>query len=210
MALLGNNIVDSRDGLAVQSPRCPPAHRYFREISGSLYPKRTSPRVLLVIKAYVDDTGGDDKPAVAMAGLIGVEADWTVLEQGWESILSEYGLPEYHGKKMISTKDGRFRGYCDGWEQAKINQMMPAFAEVIPDTLIMIGAGTFVGDYATAAREFPKIYENTSVFAFLMHHLLQTAALTAKEFFPSEPMALFLDRPKRRRGNMGAIADRYI
>jgi hypothetical protein len=69
----------------------------IEELAASLFGAHYKNRVMVMIAAYFDDSGTDEKdPAIVVGGCIATVDNWIKFQQEWDSILSHYSLPHFH------------------------------------------------------------------------------------------------------------------
>jgi|SRR6185369_2423348 hypothetical protein len=55
---------------------------------------------VLKLKAYFDDSGGQELPAIAVAGYVGGDRVWGTFEPAWQAVLHKHNIPYFHFKEI--------------------------------------------------------------------------------------------------------------
>lgn len=72
------------------------------ELADVALPRGTKPKVLVLLRAYLDETF---RPGVAMiAGLVGTDQQWATVGQRWQATLDKHGAPYFHGSSVMGQR----------------------------------------------------------------------------------------------------------
>lgn len=122
------------------------AYLSISELVGTVFPTGRGKGILLMLRAYFDDSGThDDSEIVAVGGLIGNVAQWTGFEREWTAKLAD-PLPGYSKLPLkmfhlshCNARDGEFAGYTAG----ECDAVMHDFRQILIDSSL-IGTASMI------------------------------------------------------------------
>jgi len=98
---------------------------------------------IAMFKTYLDESGYENEPVVAVAGFTGTAVQWSSFERYWGAVLAEYRIDEFHGKEFWRLDDeGKPTGKYRGWEYDKSEAFLQALIVAIRKSgIIAVGLG---------------------------------------------------------------------
>ncbi len=124
----------------------------LRALTDGVFPYNQPDRRILVLRAYLDDSGTHDSSrAIIMGGLIAHEDEWVKFEVAWGAFLADFGLSAMHASHC-EAGDKEFEGVKREIRDAYIIRCAKIIAEM--DALLVVSAvSRSAWDEAVAQRE---------------------------------------------------------
>lgn len=154
--------------------------------------------------AYLDESGGLDRPVITVAAVVANAKQWTRLERKWQGILRRERVPVFR----MSLFENR-RGVFEGWPENRRFSFIYDLAQIIIEH-VAFGTANSVGsdDYqavmvpAMIAGDDPK----TDVYTLLLQCSLEEI-VRFLHIPPTERISCVFEHSDSRRG--AALADSY-
>lgn len=161
-------------------------------------------RVLIMLHAYIDDSGThDDAEVVTMGAFIAPVADWTAFEFDWCAILDREPLRSFH---MSDCEAGRNPYFWD-W---------PRRAALIHDLRHIIIRYQMLGTALSISRKdwdelvVGKVREDFgSSIEFAFGGAIGQLVLYLRQLWPTQKLAIVVDDQKQRKEDLQRIAGNY-
>jgi hypothetical protein len=97
--------------------------------------------LIMVMQAYVDDSGKDDPPLYVLGGYIARAEQWARFSDQWKAALDESGLSHFKMQDAF-TLSGEFKG----WTQDRRDEALRRFASIIRDNVLAAISATVMHD----------------------------------------------------------------
>jgi hypothetical protein len=170
-------------------------------------------RWMLMIQAFVDDSGTHDQAKIVlMAGFLSSYQRWRKLESDWNRVLNppdEVGRPAkpriFHATDCLG-KDGH--GDFEGWSKDRRNTLVDRLAVIARQRTIWgFGAAFSRQDYQEVVPEWIK-YKWEHPYYLCFFHIAQVLALSRQHFsFPKDEKIAFVIAHKRKY--VGLMSELY-
>lgn len=133
----------------------------------------------LKLKAYFDDSGGQELSAIAVAGYIGGDLVWETFEPAWQAALEKHDIPYFHIKE-IARPGSPLHKFCGKKGAEALKALMIDLTAAIskcyalPDPCIhQIGALVPTGDLSRFNRERGRKVDAISFALFNCIQMMQ-------------------------------------
>jgi hypothetical protein len=112
-------------------------------------------RGVLVLQAYFDESGDEDRPFVCMAGCVADGKDWEKFEKDWDDILVAYGVSQLHTAQLMCYQPqeeyaGWDRNRCDCF----VNDLIPIVLRTVK-LYIATGENMFEHELTLSPKDDP-------------------------------------------------------
>jgi len=131
-------------------------------LCGVAEPQR-SKQLIMVMKAFIDDSGKDDPPVYVLAGYIARAEQWVAFSDEWSAALHEAGLTHFKMQDAF-TLSGEFKD----WTPERRDQALVRFASIIrKNVLAGISATVMHDDYKEVfSGRVTKFLDRAYLFLF--------------------------------------------
>jgi hypothetical protein len=156
--------------------------------------------------AYLDESGKENDPefaglACCVAGYIGTADAWGLLEQEWQGVLDDFGVPYFHMKEYAHSKVGSPFASWKKDESIRTAFMSSLVSTLHNKSLHGIAALVSVPDLTRFNQEF-----GLSIAAYPLG--LYATMVHAAQEYPSDKISFVLDRLENHT-SLVAIARSY-
>ena len=144
-------------------------------------------RLMLMMQAYIDDSGIGEPPLALLAGFVSSAARWAHFSQEWDAALARHGLTSPF--KMRDAQNLKFRG----WSAERINNLIDELIDIIK-RYVLFGVVSWV-----ATEDFRSYYKRrmkkgtTTEYLLLFYGLFQCLHERAPEFGVRQKIDIILD-----------------
>ena len=91
--------------------------------------------IVAVIRAYLDDSGSDDRPIVVMAGYLATLSSWRGFELRARKMMARHGVNEPFHAKKFHDRDGVYKG----WGAAKQLAFVTELYDIAKEAGVLVG-----------------------------------------------------------------------
>jgi hypothetical protein len=99
-----------------------PSERIWAMLSGYAYAARHR-RLMVMLQAYVDDSGRGQSPVFVLAGFISSPEKWALFSDEWAAVLAARPGIDYFKMREAHSFKGQFEGWNPGSRDAKISDL---------------------------------------------------------------------------------------
>jgi hypothetical protein len=144
-------MVSNRDDHSGYSP--------VRHLASAIFPFSYKHKYMLMLTAFMDETGHPDDPNskfVGMAGLLAPSNNWERFEKQWKALLKRYDLPFFHMKDYAHSRKA-----FEGWKgnETKRRELLAELMQTIRDAHALPFGCTIPMD---SYRSYPKHLQITA------------------------------------------------
>lgn len=140
----------------------------------------TPETIPLRLRAYFDESAdGMQSRIFAVAGWVGWEGDWLLIEPQWSEILAAVGIKTFHMKDCESHW-GEFRGWTPEQKVKLVSDLIGLIERsgVPPHGLVGFWSGVDIRDYDALVRGRPLPWEDDPYFLCFLHCVKQILPFT--------------------------------
>lgn len=177
-------------------------------LARGVFPYGQQNRRILVLRAYLDDSGTHaSSPVIVMGGLMAHEDDWAQIEKEWSEALSDLGLPDMHMSHCEMAKKA-----FSGWSRDRRDLAIVRFRNIILRHKALMVVSTLarkVWDEALAIRpEIVTVFESPLDYCFnaCIGRIVRTRRRDAQEI---EPIVVTFDSREQSLDNWRSLAASY-
>lgn len=161
--------------------------------------------LMIGLKAYLDDSGGQDLHSVCVAGYVGEVAAWEDFEVDWGNALSKHGIEYFHMSKVCDPSSPMYKFH--GKENAPalralLIDLVGAIQRASRHRLIGIGGLTPTADLQRFNRERGRNLDATALGLFVALALL-------KQRYRDSTIEVLFDRVTKAEKKI-ALAKAYL
>ncbi len=159
----------------------------IRELAGAVLPKAADPRVVAVLRAYLDESF--NKQRMLIAGFIGPVEEWETVAVKWAAVLKDHGAPYYHGSEMKAQ-----RRAFSSWETWRCRALADACAKVIAESNLGEIQSAFVGEWAAILAAAPALSERfPNAYSFCFEDAVSRMQRAAAKWYGADVVACVFD-----------------
>ena len=119
-------------------------------------------RLMLMLMACLDESGGRDTPVVSMAGFLAREDQWLRFAREWRHALDEFSVGYLHMKKYAHSK-APFENWSDKKRELFIRRLIWVIKS---NVLASVGAAVSVTDFDDILGREPRGFDDPYFFCF--------------------------------------------
>jgi hypothetical protein len=122
-------------------------------------------RLILVVEAYIDDSGSGDPPVFLLAGFVARAEQWAEFSERWLEALRGPPKLEYFKMKEAAALEGQFKGWKEEGRDARVVRLI----DIIKDhVLVAVSSAVFHRDYSEVISD--KLSKETDPPYWLIYH----------------------------------------
>lgn len=177
---------------------------------GGLFPRLVEgPRYIIVIRAYLDDSGTHrDSPVVVVAGFLGSEDEWKALEPSWQARLAQDGVKRFHMTHCLAGE--KEFGAKPRWRRDLLIDDLTAI--IGARDLLGISAVMLLEDWdAIVVAEYPDVLDvmESPYYTLSSSCIQQAARYTEDRFNGKESLSIIYDCRPQDSSRQRALGDLY-
>jgi hypothetical protein len=156
-----------------------------------------------MLKAYLDESGSDDTPALLIAGYLSTETRWKAFERDWVKALQSEGLGESFHMVDFETGSGQFRG--PAWTEQRKERLFRRLAEIISQNVMFeVAVGLRVPDFkeALSLRDKHLNHNLSTPYALCVLHCIVFISHWARKNWRKEEVAIVFDQGRKFTGEI--------
>ncbi|MCA9454688.1 MAG: DUF3800 domain-containing protein [Nitrospiraceae bacterium] len=163
--------------------------------------------VVLMLTAYLDDSGHKDDasaPIFSVGGVVAPKEAWSQFEMEWGEVLKSFQVKQAH-MKHFAHKRGEFEGWSEDKRRAFLGQLMK-----IMDVYVnfYVGAVLPVEDFKNLPAQ--KRNELNDPYFACFQVSIHGVGIYVEAHFPDEKVDIVFDRRAKSKGLGGELFDRCI
>jgi hypothetical protein len=117
--------------------------REWRDLANLFEPSGRGQKTVVMILAYIDDSGNEDQEVMSFCGYLARRETWIKIKKKWRKALRKYHVADFHMRELAF-----FRGDAEGWTEEYRRDFFAECAEVIRDRALMgLGCGFYMEDF---------------------------------------------------------------
>ncbi len=164
-----------------------PSSVSIRELARAIMPKTAAPKVLALLRSYLDESYNPQR--MLIAGFVGTDAEWEAVGEQWAEALEKHDAPYFHGCELNMQ-----RGPFERWERWRCDALKKRCGKILSGSnLGEISAG-FIGDWSSVTRQAPDMGERfPSAYAFCFEMAVAQMQRAAKRWYGGDSVACIFD-----------------
>ena len=165
-----------------------------RQIAKLLHSVSSRHRMLAMLTAYMDESGIHEGSNIcAIAGFMGTEEEWSILERRWKTVIRNAGISAFHMAEFES-RHGEFQG----WSELRRKSLLRELVETIKARdLHGVGSALVVADYNLLSEGDRKYITHNNPdrpYFLCFQHCIVESAHHADNLPPEEKVGFVFDR----------------
>jgi len=168
-----------------------------------LHPYNSKLKLTAVLKAFFDESGSDDTPALLIAGYVSTESRWERFERRWTEVLESEGIQRGFHMLDFETGSGEFRGPL--WTPERKDHLFRQLAEIIGrEAMFEVAAGVSISDFKAVSSRVGKRFRANIKTPYALCVLLCITHITlwARKRWRNEEVALVFDQGRKFTGEI--------
>jgi hypothetical protein len=164
----------------------------YLSIRDLLVYRKGNHEVVLVLQAYFDESGDEDKPFICMGGCLADGKAWDKFEIEWRKVLTEFNVTELHMAQLMShPPQEKYKGWGDEKREKFLARLMP----IILDTVNL-----FIGTSESMEQHNLHPHPKDDPYFHCLLTCIDCAASYADKSGPNEKVEMvFADHPEHSK-----------